>query len=301
MSVGRDPVLSMTGRSLTATSRRLPRRVIVTASSGSGTVQTTPDCAIPPVKSCTREPEPGSNRSIQTNAKVPRCSEPSAARYVPVMTRISFCMRNGCPSPPVARPFRYTSATVPLKSPTELGLAFGPWKLSALGPGAKICPGGGTGITPSNACAAVAAAARRAMAGRIRDTVTRVLLPDRSVVHLHELEDAEAAHAVEEVALDLLDGRQPEHGARQRPHRGVRHRPDDALHHRDEEGSHRQVVETEAEQHDGAERVGSHLAAHADPLSRALRRLHGVVDGLQHGRVQRLVERRHARVVAVDG
>src|SRR5262245_34540236 len=185
------------------------------------------------------------------------------------MRRMSFCMRNGCPSPPVARPLRWTSATVPLKSPTELGLAFGPWSPSARGPGAKICPGGGTGITPSKACPAVAAATRRAREERIRDRVTRVLLPDRSVVHLHELEDAEAAHTVEEVPLDLLDGRQPEHVARQCAHRSVRHRPDDALHHRDEEGSHRQVVETEAEQHDGAERVGSHLAAHADPLSGA--------------------------------
>src|SRR5436190_4167214 len=86
-------------------------------------------------------------------AKLPECREPSAARYAPLMMRMSSTMRKRCPSPPTARPLVYASATTPSKSPIELGFAAGPASPSDRGPGAKMwpVPGTGTGIVPSNA------------------------------------------------------------------------------------------------------------------------------------------------------
>ena len=70
---------STTATSRASTVTRLPRGATVTASSGRRTVQTRPAGVIPPVKSCAPEPEPGSDRSIQTKANVPRrCTPPSA-------------------------------------------------------------------------------------------------------------------------------------------------------------------------------------------------------------------------------
>ena len=45
--------------------------LVVTASSGMRTVQTSPAGVMPPVKSWMREPGPGSKRSIHTNPNVP--------------------------------------------------------------------------------------------------------------------------------------------------------------------------------------------------------------------------------------
>src|SRR5207244_8525827 len=76
----------------------------------------------------------------------------------------------------------------------------------------------------------------------------------RLVVHLHQLGDAEALHAVEEVALHLLDGRHLEHVARDVARRGVGDRADDALDDRDEERAHGEIVGAEAEEQPGAGR-----------------------------------------------
>src|SRR6266849_4233566 len=121
------------------------------------------------------------------------------------------------------------------------------------------------------------------------------------VIHLHQLDDAEALHAVEEVALHLLDGRHLEHVARDVARPAVGDGADDPLDRGDEERADGEVVQPEPEEHERALGVGGHLAAHPDPLAAALRCLHHVVHGAQHGGVERLVERRHLAVAAVDG
>ena len=68
---------STTATARASTVTTLPRGV-VSAPSGRRTVHTRPAGVIPPVKSCTREPEPGSKRSIQTKANVPCRWIPSA-------------------------------------------------------------------------------------------------------------------------------------------------------------------------------------------------------------------------------
>ena len=62
---------STTATSRASTVTTLPLALVVTASSGRRTVQTSPAGVMRPVKSWMREPGPGSKRSIHTNPNVP--------------------------------------------------------------------------------------------------------------------------------------------------------------------------------------------------------------------------------------
>jgi hypothetical protein len=70
---------SITARSSTSSTARRPLRLIHSASSGIGSVQNSPDARIPPLKSWTCEPEPGSKRSTHMKANVPKRRAPFAS------------------------------------------------------------------------------------------------------------------------------------------------------------------------------------------------------------------------------
>ena len=71
--------VSMTGASSAWSLARRPSRLIRNASSSTSTVQKSPDGGMPPLKSWTCAPEPGSKRSTQMNANVPKRRVPSVA------------------------------------------------------------------------------------------------------------------------------------------------------------------------------------------------------------------------------
>ena len=78
----------MTGKFLTC---RTARRLFILKSSAllrTSTVQNSPEGRIPPLKSCSCDPEPGSNRSIHISANDPRLTTPSTM-YSPSNARMS--------------------------------------------------------------------------------------------------------------------------------------------------------------------------------------------------------------------
>jgi hypothetical protein len=110
----------MTGRFLTRrTARRLSSRKS-TALLRTASVQKRPEGRMPPLKSCSCDPEPGSKRSIQTKPNEPCCVTPSTT-YSPSNARMSVSRLYVLPSLSRAVPTSYARALEPLKSVIVVG------------------------------------------------------------------------------------------------------------------------------------------------------------------------------------